>query len=198
MTKNVEKTKKLTVTSLLAALVVIVSFLPLKTLGLEISFAMVPVAVGAIVLGPLTGAILGGVFGAVSFLQCFGYSAFGALVLSESFIGAFLMCFPTRVLAGFLTGVIYKAIAKSGDKVALILSSIISPLLNTVFFMSALVLIFYNGETIQGFVKTLGAANPFSFVILFVGINGLLEIIAGFIVTYPVSAALKKRFGKIH
>ena len=61
---------KMVGTASLAALVVILAFVPLKTMGLEITFAMVPVAVGAIVFGPVSGAFLGGVFGVVSFLQC--------------------------------------------------------------------------------------------------------------------------------
>ena len=36
---------------------------------LYMSFLTVPIAVGAIVLGPMAGAILGGVFGIVSFLD---------------------------------------------------------------------------------------------------------------------------------
>ena len=39
----------------------------IKTAGLEITILMVPVIVGAIVMGPASGAILGGVFGCISF-----------------------------------------------------------------------------------------------------------------------------------
>ena len=52
------------------------------------------------------------------------------------------------------------------------------------------------GEDYQGFAEALGTFNPFMFVILFVGINGLVEIIAGFIVAYPVSKALSKQFNR--
>ena len=38
------------------------------------------VVIGAIILGPTAGAILGGVFGITSFIQCFGISAFGTLL----------------------------------------------------------------------------------------------------------------------
>ena len=185
-------TKKLTVTSVLAAVVAVVSFLPLKTLGLEISFSMVPVAVGAICFGPAVGAILGAVFGVVSFLQCFGYSAFGALLLSENPFFTAVMCIPTRILAGLFTGLIFKALSGKLNKLAFFVSSLCAPLLNTAFFMGALVLLFYQGDTVQNFVNLLSAANPFTFIILFVGINGLVEIAAGFLVAYPVSRGLSK------
>ena len=69
---NRKKIQKLTVLSVLAAITAIVAFVPLKTLGLEITFTMIPVAISAILYGPSGGAVLGAVFGAVSFLQCLG------------------------------------------------------------------------------------------------------------------------------
>ena len=189
---EVKKTNvtKLTVLAVLSAIVAVISFIPLKTMGLEITFSMVPIAVGAILYGPIAGAVLGCVFGVVSFLQCFGYSQFGALLLSENAFYALLVCVPTRVLAGFITGAVSSGMRKGNravNELRFIVCSLIAPILNTVFFMSALVAFFYNGETIQHFVEILGAANPFIFIILFVGINGLVEIIAGFIIAYPVS-----------
>lgn len=181
---------KLTVTAVLSAIVAVISFIPLKTMGLEITFSMVPIAVGAILYGPIVGAVLGGVFGIVSFLQCFGYSAFGALLLAESPIGTFLVCVPTRIVAGLVTGLVAVGMSKGNRalyELKYIVCSLLAPLLNTLFFMSTLVCFFYQGETIQGFVEILGAANPFLFIIMFVGINGLVEIIAGFVVAYPVS-----------
>lgn len=191
---SLSRTRRLTVISILAAIVIVVSFLPLKTLGLEISFAMVPIAIGAMLFGPAAGAILGTVFGVVSFLQCFGYSPFGVLLLNENWFYTLLVCIPTRALAGFLTGVVFRALGKagnSGEKLSYPVAALCAPLLNTVLFMSALVLFFYKSETVQYFVELLGAANPFSFIILFVGINGLVEIIAGFVVAYPAGRALK-------
>lgn len=189
---NVKKINvpKLTVLAVLSAIVAVISFIPLKTMGLEITFSMVPIAVGAILYGPAVGAILGGVFGIVSFLQCFGYSAFGALLLSENPYFTFLVCVPTRILAGLITGLISKTMQngnKAVNEFRFVACSLIAPLLNTIFFMSTLVAMFYKGDTIQYFVNLLGAANPFIFIILFVGINGLVEIIAGFVVAYPVS-----------
>lgn len=194
MSTKQEKIKKLTVLSVLGALTAIVSFLPLKTLGLEITFSMIPVAIGAILYGPSGGAILGGVFGIVSFLQCLGYSPFGAALLGINPLLTLIVCLPTRILAGFLAGVIYKALRKSvkSDIPALLLASLAAPLFNTLLFMTALVLCFYNTELVQSFAAQLGATNPFTFVVLFVGINGLVEIICGFVVAFPCAKALSK------
>lgn len=194
MSTKQEKIKKLTVLSVLGALIAVVSFLPLKTLGLEITFSMIPVAIGAILYGPSGGAILGGVFGAVSFLQCLGYSPFGAALLGINPLLTLIVCLPTRILAGFLAGVICKVLRKAvkSDIPALLSASLAAPLFNTLFFMTALVLCFYNTDLIKGLVEQLGATNPFTFVIMFVGINGLVEIICGFVVAFPCAKALSK------
>lgn len=191
---NRKKIQKLTVLSVLASITAIVAFVPLKTLGLEITFTMIPVAIGAILYGPSGGAVLGAVFGAVSFLQCLGYSPFGAALLAINPVFTFIVCVPTRILAGLLAGLIYKAL-KTGcksDIPALLTASLAAPLLNTVFFMSSLVLFFYRTDYIQGYVSAMGAANPIMFILLFVGINGLVEIICGFAVAFPAAKAISK------
>lgn len=58
------RTVKMVLLAILAAIMLILAFTPLGYLKvgvIEISFMMVPAAVGAIVLGPLAGLILGGV-----------------------------------------------------------------------------------------------------------------------------------------
>ncbi|MBO5852446.1 MAG: ECF transporter S component [Clostridia bacterium] len=195
--KNAKKQIQfIAVNGILAAIVCIVSFLPIRTLGLEITLSMVPVAIGAALYGPLSGALLGGVFGVVSFLQCLGYSPFGAILLSIDPVKTSLVCIPTRILAGLLAGLfvlwIKKATHKSGSFIAFTVGCVAAPVLNTVFFMSTLCLCFYNTEFIQGFVTTLGASNPATFILLFVGVNGLVEILCGTVLALPLAKALSK------
>ncbi len=195
MSKTQKQTQMLAVNGVLAALICVVSFLPLRTLGLEITFSMVPIAIGACLFGPATGAVLGGVFGIVSFIQCVtGYSAFGAMLLSINPLYTLLVCIPTRVLAGWITGLVTKAMDRpqNSNIPALSVGSLLAPILNTVFFMSAICIFFYSTDYIQGFANALGSTNPFIFVILFVGINGLVEILAGALIALPLSKALSK------
>lgn len=101
--------------ALLVAIILLMAFTPIgyiKTAGLEITLIVVPVAVGAVTLGPTAGAILGGVFGITSFIQCFGMSQFGALLLGINPFLTFLVCVPTRILMGWLTGLIYHGLRK--------------------------------------------------------------------------------------
>ena len=182
------KTLKLAQLALLVAIVLVMAYTPLgylRTLGLEISFLMIPVTIGAIVLGPAEGAILGLVFGLTSFATCFGSSTFGVTLLAINPVYTFIGCVVTRVLAGFLTGVIFKAVKKL--KLGYEITSLAGPLLNTLFFMGALVLFFYNTEFIQNLAASLGAANPFTFVIAFVGLQGLVEAVACCVIAAVVS-----------
>lgn len=192
-TAMTDKVRRLTLNAVLAAIVAVVSFLPLRTLGLEITFSMIPVAIGAIVLGPASGAFLGGVFGVVSFLQCLGYSSFGAALFAINPVFTFLTCVPTRILAGMLAGLIFRAVPKKkSDSAATATAAVCAPILNTLFFMGTLTVCFYNTEYIQGFAELLNATNPINFILLFVGINGIVEIICGFALALPISKVIRR------
>ena len=155
---------------------------------------VVPVAVGAVTLGPKAGAVLGGIFGITSYIQCFGMSPFGAMLLSINPLFTFLVCVPTRILMGWLTGLFYQAFLKWGSlkRISLPLANLCCPLLNTLFFMGTLTVFFYQSDYVQGIAASLGAKNPLVFILLFVGVNGLVEAAACFVVGSAVSQALKK------
>jgi uncharacterized membrane protein len=71
--------KTIAVLGILIALTLVMAFTPvgyLKVGAVSISFLMIPVAVGAIAVGPWAGALLGAVFGITSFVQCFGADPF--------------------------------------------------------------------------------------------------------------------------
>lgn len=187
----------LTQLALLSAIVWLMAFTPigyLHTAGLEISFLTIPVAVGAIILGPAAGAILGFQFGLSSFIQCFGMSEFGVMLLSINPIFTFIVCVVSRTLMGWLTGVIFRALHKAdktGPKmISYSVSSLCAPLLNTIFFMGSIILLFWNTEYIQSISAALGATNVLLFVVLFVGVQGAVEAGVCFVVATAVSKAL--------
>lgn len=151
-----------------------------KTFGLELTILQIPVILGAIILGPSAGAILGGAFGLLSFWECFGKSQFGATLLGINPFLTFLVCVPTRILMGWLCGLIFRAMDRKlagtkGDFASYVVASLSGALLNTLFFMTTLCLCFYHTEYIQGFASTLGAGNVLLFIVLFVGVQGLVE-----------------------
>ena len=72
------------------------------------------------------------------------------------------------------------------------LANLCCPILNTLFFMGTLVLFFYQTDYIQGMAQGMGARNPLIFVLLFVGVNGMVEALACFVAGSAISQALKK------
>lgn len=188
--------------SVLVAILLLLEFTGIgmiKTPFLEFTIMQVPVIIGAIVLGPAAGGILGGIFGLLSFWECFGKSAFGATLLGIDAFGTFMTCVPTRILMGLFCGLIFKAIYRMSKNPKQIVSfgvaSLAGSLLNTALFTGTLTLFFYQTEFIQnianGLAETFGVMmNPFFFVVLFVGIQGLLEALICTIVGAAISRAV--------
>ncbi len=179
----------------------------MKTIGLGsvpvgplyMSFLTVPIAVGAIVLGPLAGMILGGVFGFVSFLDAIkGASVMTSNLLAVSPVHTFVLCFVTRVLMGACVGLVYQIMRKlcRSEAVNCFVTSLSAPLLNTLFFMGYIVLAFYHTEYIQGLVSSKGAASPVMFVVLLVGVQGIVEAVVCSITGTAISGGVKKALGK--
>ena len=178
-------TKTLTRVALLVAIELVMKLVGLGSVPvgpLYMSFLTLPIAVGAITMGPAVGALLGGVFGAVSF-----YDAISPL-------NTFILCVGMRVLMGLCCGLIFKALQKL-DKSrtwSYILSAMTAPALNTLFFMGYIVLAFYGCDYVQNLVSVKGAANPFMFVVLLVGVQGVAEFLVSGILGGIVARAVAK------
>lgn len=173
-----------------------------KTFGLELTILQIPVVIGAIVLGPSAGAALGSAFGLLSFWECFGKSQFGATLLAINPLLTFLVCVPTRTLMGWLCGLIFRAMDKrlAGKKsnfVSYVVASLSGALLNTGLFMATLCLCFYRTEYIQGIAAAIGAKNVLLFVVLFVGIQGLVEAALCTVVGSGVSKGVRHALRRI-
>lgn len=193
---NQSKTTQLTILGLMTGILILMAYTPLGYLNigpLAITFNVIPVAICAITLGPAGGAIAGAVFGLTSFLQCIGVggtSAMGAVLFDINPVFAFIQRFVPRVLDGLLLGYIFRGVRKwQNTYVACAVTGFCSAFLNTVFFMTALILLYGNTEYVQGLM---GGKNVIVFVCTFVGINAVFEMISSTILTGAVGAALAK------
>ena len=187
-------TRTLTRVALLVAIELVMKAVGLGSVPmgpLYMSFLTLPIAVGAITMGPAVGAILGGVFGAVSFYDAItGASA----MIQVSPLNTFILCVGMRVLMGLCVGLIFSGL-KRFDKPgtwSYILSAMCAPALNTLFFMGYIVLAFYGCDYVQNLVSVKGAANPFMFVVLLVGVQGVAEFLVSGILGGIVARAVAK------
>lgn len=194
MANNKTKTTKLVLLGLLTAILFVMSYTPLgylKIFGIEITFNVIPVAIAAIALGTSGGATVGAVFGLTSFLQCIqGTSPFGATLLSINPILTAIVCFLPRILSGLISGAVHKPLAnKIGKKIPCFITGFLSAFLNTLFFMTALILLFGKTDYIMGMR---GEMNLLVFVCTFVGINAVFEMLASTLIAGAVGNALYK------
>ena len=194
--KTSNKTRQLTVLGLLTGILLLMAYTPLGYLNigpLAISFNVIPVALAAITLGPAGGAAAGAVFGLTSFLQCIGVggvSSMGVVLFGINPVLAFIQRFIPRLLDGLLLGYIFRGVKKASNaRVGCFVTGFFSAFLNTLFFMTALVVLFGNTEYMQGLI---GGKNIILFVCSFVGINAVCEMVSSTIITGAVGFALLK------
>ena len=160
---------------------------------LVMTLTMVPIAIGAMLLGPLGGAVLGMVFGFTSLYDAMiGASAMTGFFFQLSPLHTVLLCVGTRTLVGAATGWLFK-LFKGLDKKRIwcyFAGGLAAPLLNTVFFMGYIVLFFYQTDFVQKTAAKIGAVNPLMFVVLLVGVQGLVEWLTGCVVGGGVAKAV--------
>ena len=169
--------------------------------GQYASIMTVPVAVGAMMLGPLAGGVLGGVMGCISFYTAIktGFSTLflagytGGIVVVLSFINTII----PRILMGICVGWVYRAASRldRGNTISYYIGGIAAPLLNTLFYMTVLVLIFLNAPTLQALLgEELMAKfqdNILLFVAAYVGVQALIEAALGCVISGSVCKALR-------
>ena len=189
-------TRSIVIMGALTAIELIFLLTPIGTIPigpLSISLGTIPVALAAVTLGPWGGAAMGALFGLMSFLQCIGIgvpSPMGAALFAIDPVLAFVQRFVPRTLDGLLVGLLFLLFRKlNKPEVGLFVSGFAAAFLNTVLFMSALVLLFQHTEYMQNLME---GKNVLAFIVGYVGINAVVEMIAVTIVVGAVGMALYK------
>ncbi len=169
--------------------------------GQYASIMTVPVAVGAMMLGPLAGGVLGGMMGCISFYTAIktGFSTLflagytGGVVVLLGLVNTLL----PRILMGVCVGWIFRAAHSldRGKTVSYYIGGLAAPVLNTLFYMTVLVLIFLNAPTLQVLLgEELMAKfqdNILLFVAAYVGIQAVLEAVVGCVISGTICKALR-------
>ena len=187
----------LTQLALLFALELVMANTPLGMLPIgpiNASLLTIPVAIGAMLLGPAAGALLGALFGATSYLNAIqGKSALGVALMNASPAGYFVQAVIGRILCGLCCALIYMAAKKllpKNKKLCCGIGALAAPLLNTFFYMGFMMLLFYNTEFVQSKAEALGVGNPISLIIAMVGAQGLGEAAICCVITTAITVPL--------
>lgn len=189
----------LTQLALLVALELVMAYTPLGMIPLgfiNASLLTIPVAIGAMLLGPVAGMIMGGIFGATSFINALqGKSQMGVALMTASPAGYFVQAVIGRILCGLCCALIYMAAKKLLPKVPKLccaIGALVCPLLNTFFYMGFMMLLFFRTEYIQEKCAAFGVTNPFALVVAMVGVQGLVEAVTCCVIATAVTVPLRR------
>lgn len=200
--KNNQKTINLVYLALLIAVMLVLNFTNLGLITipfspLKITTLHIPVIIGACVLGPKVGGILGFFFGALSFIT---HSFVAPIVTSFIFtplyslgeysgnFGSIIICFVPRILIGVISGWLFQKLMKRRRNAYLsgAVSGVVGSLVNTILVMAGIALFFgtqyaeARGEALLSIIGTT------------VLVNGIPEaIFAGILTSVIVRALLK-------
>ena len=171
------KVKNMVGIGLFTAIVVVLQFLGggIKVMGMfSISLVLVPIVVGSAVYGWKAGAILGAAFG---FAVLLSGDATSFLVVDPLPFGmaTILVVMSKGTLCGLTAGLMYKLLSKWNRIVAVVVSGIVCPIVNTGVFLIGCQVFFL--PTITEWALSMGYPNAANYMFFgLAGINFLIEL----------------------
>ena len=184
-----KRTERLTLLALLTALVAVLAYFGgfIKIGGLaSISLTLIPVVIGAALCGPLAGAWLGGVSGAVFFI-----TADAAFWFSLSIPGTVVTVLVKGILAGLCGGLVYRLFEKKNRYLAVIASAVVCPVVNTGVFLLGCVVFFL--DTVRDFAAAEGISVFAYLILFFVGLNFVFELLTNILLSPAILRVLNIR-----
>jgi len=199
MEKSKKDTRWMVSVALMAAIVIVLANTPLGLIQLPIIKATtvhIPVIIGAILLGPAAGAILGAIFGICSLISntiaptllSFAFSPF----LASDFAGvlkALWISIGCRILIGVVSGWLWIAFKKLkvNSWVALPITGFVGSMTNTIFVMGSIYLLLA-GQYAS--VKNVALDAVWGLIMATVTASGIPEAIAAAILVTALGKAL--------
>lgn len=179
MNKKPMETRVLTGVAIFTAIVIVLQMIGavIRFGPFSISLVLIPIVVGAALYGPLAGAWLGFVFGMVVLL-----SGDAGAFLAVNVLGTILTVLVKGTLAGYVAGLVYKALSGKSPAAAGVLAAISCPVVNTGVFLIGCLLFFL--PTITEWGTAMGFKNVGSYMILgLTGGNFLFELLLNLILS---------------
>jgi len=164
--------RNLVLLAILTAVVIILQILGafIKFGPFSISLVLMPIAVGAALLGAYAGAWLGLVFG---FVVLISGDAFAFLAINP--VATVFVVLLKGALAGFVAGKLYEFFTRRSKTVAAVAAAIACPVINTGIFIIGCYIFFLPVLTEWGIA--VGAINVTAYIFLvLVGVNFLIEL----------------------
>ena len=116
--------RKIALVGLLTALATALSFIKIPIIGASITLVLPVVVIGSAICGPLVGAWLTVIPNVIAFSEA-------GIFLAYSPIGCVATLLLKGLLAGFVSGVVYKALSKKHPIGAVACSAVVAPVINS-------------------------------------------------------------------
>ena len=162
-----ESIRKLTLVALLTALAAALSFVKIPILGVSITLVLPVVIIGGALCGPLVGAWLTVIPNVIAFTEA-------GLFMTYSPVGCMITLLLKGLVAGFVSGVIYKVLSKKHPIGAVTCSAVVAPILNSGIFVLGCYICIWDQLTAVAGEKGVGIG-----MLLFglAGLNFIIELI---------------------
>ena len=184
-------TRKMTGLAIFTAIIVVLQVLCtfVRFGPFSITLALAPIIIGTAMYGKGAGAYLGGVFGAVVLVTgLMGWDG-GTVMLLMGInpLGCVLVCLLKGVAAGFFAGLCYELIAKKNDKLGVLISGIVCPVVNTGLFIVGMLVFFF--DTLSGWA---GGQNLLLYIIVgLTGVNFLVELAVNIVLSSGITRIIR-------
>ena len=194
--------KTVALLGILTALVIVLQLFAsaIPMFGITLNFSLIPIALAGILLGWIGGAIVGFSCGLVVFITMavLGQEPSTAFLFQSSPVILTIMCIGKTTIAGIVSGLIYKVLSKRSSVLAVGVSSIIIPIINTGIYMLGIVLMKNHAAEFMS-LDSSSAGLVFSVVFGLIWLNFVLEMAINTIFTpiiYRVIKVLNKSRGE--
>lgn len=197
-TRRSKRTFRLVVLSIFSAIIFlqnVIPFLGYIPMGaFSLTIIHLTVIIVAIALGPIDGAIIGGVWGMTTFIRAFTFPS--SPIASIVFTNPLISVLP-RILVGLVSGYIYLALQKTKLSRAgsMSVAALFGSLTNT-FFVLGLIYLFYRNPYANFLQIDVSKLMPALLTVVFT--NGLAEAAAACFVSPLIAAPLLKLSEKQH
>lgn len=188
---------KLVETALLAAIVVVLQlcFSGLHIGPVSLSFVLIPIVIGGVILGPTVGMVLGACFGAVTFFAgFFGADPFTFVLIQDHPFLTAVICFAKGIAAGGVSALLYRVLRNKNETVGIWTAAAAAPIVNTgIFILGAFLFL---SDTIKGNFVEEGSSLVYFVIIGCAGFNFLAELAINLVcvpVIRQVIRAVQKR-----
>lgn len=198
--KNKKDTRWMVSVALMAAIVILLANTPLGMIQLPIIKATtvhIPVIIGATLLGPAAGAILGGVFGICSLISntmaptllSFAFSPFLSTTGFAGVVKALWISVGCRIMIGVIAGWVWILLKKVNlnSYAALVITGFIGSMVNTVFVMGSIYFLFAQQYAAA---KEVAVTAVFGLIMGTVTASGIPEAIAAAILVTVIGKVL--------